>query len=82
MKDDVEPAADGKFGRVLPGLQAESTIEIVGGFPIIEDLVTVLYGSVESGQKIDSQEGVECPDRIDYEWFRWWRLWPGIWVLL
>ena len=59
---DVQPAADGIVGGVLPGLQAVTMAEIVGGLPVVEGLVTVLDGGEEGGDDVGAQENVEGRD--------------------
>ena len=48
MNDDVGPASDAEVGRVLPCLQAVAVVEVVQRFPVVEGLVTVCDGRVES----------------------------------
>jgi hypothetical protein len=61
MNDNVEPAPDREFGRVLPRLKPVSMVEIMQGLPVIEDLVAVLNGCVSCGKEMGQQaqgEGV------------------------
>lgn len=64
---DVQPAADGIVGRVLPGLQAVAMAEVVGGLPVVEGLVAVLDGREEGGDGVGGQEDVEGRDGLDGE---------------
>ena len=64
---DVEPAADGVVGRVLPGLQAVAMAEVVGGLPVVEGLVAVLDRGEEGGDGVGGQEDVEGRDGLDGE---------------
>ena len=44
MQAGVGPTSDCEDGRVLPGLKAVAMVQVVGGFPVIEDLIAVLDG--------------------------------------
>lgn len=65
VQGDIEPAADGVVGRVLPRLQAIAVREIVRGFPVVEGLIAVLNGRKEGGDQAGSQEDVEGLDGLD-----------------
>ncbi len=59
VNGNVQPAADGIVGRVLPGLQAIAMAEVVGGLPVVERLIAVLDGREEGGDGVGGQEDVE-----------------------
>lgn len=65
MKGDVKPASDGIVGRVFPGLEAITVAQIMGWFPVVEGLVTVLDGGEESSNQVGSEEDVEGRDGFD-----------------
>ncbi len=46
MYQYIKPAPDSVVGRVFPGLEAKAMIEVVRWFPVIEDFVAILNGSV------------------------------------
>lgn len=47
MEANVEPAADGVVGRVLPSLAAVAMDEVMGRFPVVVGFVAVLDGGVD-----------------------------------
>jgi hypothetical protein len=49
MDGDVQPAADGIVGRVLPRLQAVAMTKVVCRLPVVEGLVAVLDRGEEGG---------------------------------
>jgi hypothetical protein len=59
MQAGISPAANGVFGRVLPRLESIAMVEIVGGLPVVEDLITVLDWGEDSSRKIGSCEETE-----------------------
>ena len=42
MNASISPAANSVDGRVLPSLQPVAMVEVMRGFPVVEDLVAVL----------------------------------------
>jgi hypothetical protein len=42
MKSNIEPTPNRVFRRIFPGLKAVSMIQVMGWFPVIENLITVL----------------------------------------
>jgi hypothetical protein len=48
MDENVRPASDAVLWRVFPRLEAVSMGEIMQGLPVIESLVAVLNGGIES----------------------------------
>jgi len=52
MNDNVEPAPDGEFRRVLPRLESVSMAEVVQGLPVVEHLVAVLDWRVGCGEEV------------------------------
>jgi len=64
MYRDVQPAPDGVVGRVLPRLETVAMAEVMGGFPIVESLVTVLDRREQCGYQIGNQESVEGKDGL------------------
>jgi hypothetical protein len=67
MEDDVEPATDTEFGRVLPRLQAIAMIEIMQWFPVIEGLIAVLYWCISCSQNMGEKADVESCIQRDVE---------------
>ena len=65
MKGDVKPAADGILGRVFPRLEAVAMAQIMGWFPVVEGLVTVLDGGEEGSNQVGSEKDVEGLDGFD-----------------
>jgi hypothetical protein len=59
MERDIAPAANGVFRRVLPGLLAVAIGQVVGGLVVVVDLVAVLYGEIESSDRVGSGENIE-----------------------
>lgn len=43
-------------------------IEIMGGFPIIENLVAVLDGGKDGSGNVSCKENAECDDRFNLWW--------------
>lgn len=64
---NVQPAADGVVGRVLPRLQAVAMAEVVCGLPVVEGLVAVLNRGEEGGDDVGGEEDVEGRDGLDGE---------------
>ena len=67
MDHDIQPAADGIFRRVFPCLQSGSPVEVMGGLPIIEDFIAILYGHKSRSEGVDEKKGVEHSNC----WHRW-----------
>jgi hypothetical protein len=44
MDPSIEPTADGIFRGILPSLQAEAMIQVVGVLPVVEDFIAILDG--------------------------------------
>ena len=76
MQKNVEPAANGELGRVLPGLSPVAMIEVVCWFPVVEDLVAILDGRKESSCHGNCREDVECNDRFNVELAVLQSFWP------
>lgn len=55
----VGPGSDGKVGGIFPGLQGVAVAEVMGGFPVVEDLVAVGDGAVDGGEEVTGEEEVE-----------------------
>lgn len=52
MQADIQPAADGIVGRVLPGLTSVAMGEVVCGLPVVVGLVAVLNGRKYSPEDV------------------------------
>ena len=59
MDNNVEPASESKLGRVFPCLQPIATVQVVGGLPVVEDLIAVLDRRIECSKNVHSSEDVE-----------------------
>jgi len=60
----VCPTPDGIFGGVLPRLHAIAVVQIMCGFPIVVDLITVLYRREGCTEDMRREEDVECDYRF------------------
>jgi len=65
MEANVQPAADGKVGRVFPCLEAVAMAQVVGGLPVVERLVAVLDRGKHGGDQAGGEEEVEGRDGLD-----------------
>jgi len=65
VEEDIGPATDGKFGRVLPSLEAIAVGDVVGRLPVVEGLVTVLDWGEERREKACRKKGVEGVDGLN-----------------
>lgn len=59
MNQDVSPATDAEFGRVLPGLQAIAVSQVVQRLPVIEGLVAVLNRCIRCRKEMGDEAYVE-----------------------
>jgi len=51
MYANVCPASNSIHWGVFPSLQSVAVIEIMGRFPVVEDLIAILYRRIECGYK-------------------------------
>ena len=65
MEGNVQPAADGVVGRVLPCLQSVAMAQIVCRLPVVKCLVAVLDGCEHGSNQIGGKEEVEGRDGLD-----------------
>lgn len=82
MQDNVEPASNGVFGRILPRLQTEAVTQEMRWLPVVEGLVAIENRREQSREDIGKEETVECGDGEDLELRLLLRVSPVIGIVL
>ena len=67
MESKVRPTSNCILWGVLPSLQPISMTEIMGGFPIIEGLVAILYRRIYCSKYVGAEEDVESTNWLHGE---------------
>lgn len=65
VQGDIQPAADGIVGRVLPRLESVSVRQVMGRLPIVEGFVAVLDRRKGGGNQVGDEKDVKGLDRFD-----------------
>ena len=65
METNVEPATDGVFRGIFPGLATITMGEIVSGLPVVVSLIAILDWGEEGSDQIGGQEDIKSLDRFN-----------------